>query len=45
MGWAVNIVKFPCDIKSERLRFTSNIGPGTKARINGAGSYSNFLKR
>jgi hypothetical protein len=38
IGLSIKIEKLPCDIKSERLRLTSNIGPSTNPRTIGAAS-------
>jgi hypothetical protein len=44
IGRVKKIRKLPPEIKSDWRRFTSTIGPRTRARHNGAGSYSNFLR-
>ena len=45
IGRAKKMRKLPLERRSDWRRFVSTIGPRTKARIKGAGSYSNFLKR
>lgn len=45
MGRLKKIEKLPFERVRDCRRFDSNIGPRTKARMSGAGSYSNFLKR
>ena len=45
IGRLKKIRKLPLERMSDWRRFSSSSGPRTKARIRGAASYSNFLKR
>ena len=45
IGRVKKIRKLPLERRRDWRRFVSTIGPRTKARTNGGGSNSNFLKR
>ena len=44
IGRVMNIIGSPRESSSERVRFSSIIGPRTNARIIGAGSSLSFMK-
>ena len=45
IGRVRKIMGFPAERSSERRKAASSMGPRTRARTNGAASYSNFLNR